>query len=171
MSFAAVSVIETPAEIAEGKRRPRHEALDALYFFRPTTFNLERICGDYEVEVEKDTRDIFERCMPCIFRGIGGVAPEPAWYADWRMLVLPSMPRKDAGPYDYVTARNWLDSQMQARSAELARLPRCVPSPPLATSSRAPGACGAALSACARGAHAFPPPPAPVVVPAPSAAR
>ena len=97
-----------------------------LYFMRPSPFNLERVCADYEVEVEADRRDWFERCMPCIFRGIGAIAPEPAWYADWRLLVLPSVPRKDAGPYDYVTARTWIDSQLSARAAELARLPGCV---------------------------------------------
>ena len=43
---AAVSVLETAAEVAAGKRRPRHEAQDVLYFMRPTPFNLERICAD-----------------------------------------------------------------------------------------------------------------------------
>ena len=32
----AVSVLETPSEVADGKRRPKHEALDAVYFMRPT---------------------------------------------------------------------------------------------------------------------------------------
>jgi hypothetical protein len=34
--FSAVSVLETPSEVADGKRRPKHEALDAVYFMRPT---------------------------------------------------------------------------------------------------------------------------------------
>jgi len=46
-------------------------------------YNLERICADYEVEVEADSRDFIERCMPCLFRGIGGVEHEPPWYAGW----------------------------------------------------------------------------------------
>ena len=76
--------------------------------------------------MEADTRDFFERCMPCLFRGIGGVAAEPPWYSGWRLLVLPSIPRRDAGPFDYLTARSWIDTQLQSRAAELVRLPRCV---------------------------------------------
>ena len=76
------------------------------------------------MEVEPDSRDFIERCMPCLFRGIGTVAAEPAWYAGWRLLVLPSIARRDAGPFDYVTARNWIDAQLQSRARVLERLPR-----------------------------------------------
>jgi len=122
---AAVAMIESPAEIEKGQRRPKHEGLDAVYFFRPTAFNLTRLLEDYRVDVERDSRDFFERLFPCIFRGIGTVEPEPAWYSDYRLLVLPGVPSKDT-PYDYRTARNWIDLKVDYEKDSLARVPRCA---------------------------------------------
>jgi len=96
--------------------------MDVLYLMRPTVFNLQRVLADYERDVEPERKDLFERFFPCIFRGIPRVEPEPAWYADWRLCVLPSVPSRSGGPFDYRSARDWLDSQADARGAELDRL-------------------------------------------------
>ena len=67
---AAVSMIESKEELVEGKRRPKHEALDVLYFMRSSLYNLERILGDYEADVVAEDSDFIERCFPCMFKNI-----------------------------------------------------------------------------------------------------
>lgn len=119
-----MSTIETPEELKEGKRRPKHEDLDALYFLRPSVFNLERIAEDYQQEVEKEDKDVLERCMPCLFKGIGTIEPEPAWYSDFRMLVLTGPPSKAGGPFDFRTAKDWLDTRVTSSPLEYQRIPR-----------------------------------------------
>ncbi len=118
-------MIETAELLAAGKRRPKHESLDVLYFFRPTDFNLRRVLADYAQEVEHEEKDVFERCFPCLFRNIGHIEAEPAWYSDWRMLILPGPASRDV-PYDYPTARGWIDVQIRGRQEELNRLEGCV---------------------------------------------
>ena len=117
-------MIESDEELQDGKRRPPHPELDALYFFRPTTFALERILDDYHEDLIRDEPDLIERCMPCLFRSIDRGRSEPAFYADWRLLVLPGLPNDTGTPFDYKTARQWLDSRIAYKPEEYARVTR-----------------------------------------------
>lgn len=40
------------------------------------------------------------------------VAPEPAWYADWRLLALTSVPSRRGGPYNWTTATQHLTTRV-----------------------------------------------------------
>lgn len=117
-------IIETEEELQEGKRRPQHPELDALYFFRPSTFNLERILDDYHEDVIRDEPDLIERCLPCLFRNIDRGRSEPPWYADWRLLVLPGLPSESGTPFNYATSRSWLDARIAYKPDEYARVAR-----------------------------------------------
>lgn len=122
---AVVAPLENEDELSSGKRRPKHEALDVLYFMRPTRSNLDLIIKDYEAEVEPEERDFMERCMPCLFKGIRTIEPEAPWYADCRLITLPDARNMDA-PYDYGQAKYYLETMAKAAERQRERLWRCV---------------------------------------------
>jgi hypothetical protein len=49
--FLTVSPFETKKELADDKRRRKHEALDVLYYMRPKKSNLQRVMDDYKQDV------------------------------------------------------------------------------------------------------------------------
>lgn len=120
-----VAPLENEEELSSGKRRPKHEALDVLYFMRPTRPNLDLVIKDYEAEVEPEEKDWLERCMPCLFKGIRTIEPEAPWYADCRLVTLPDARNMDH-PYDYAQAKYYLETMAKAAERQRERLWRCV---------------------------------------------
>ena len=113
---------EKKRELAEGRRRRRYEHLDVLYYMRPKKSNLSRVVGDYEQPAEVPTPDFFERCFPCIFRGLDAAdEAEPPMYADCRLLLIPGV-RQARGVSNTDLAFEWLGTQIAARGRALARL-------------------------------------------------
>lgn len=87
--FMTVAPFENEEEESSTLRRRRYPQLDVVYFMRHTAANLKLILRDYAQDVFADEPDIFERCFPCIFRGISALDIEPPWYADVRILTIP----------------------------------------------------------------------------------
>jgi hypothetical protein len=75
--FTVVDMFETDKDVREGKRRRPYPELGVVYFFREDEDerSVSLICRDFEDDVRVDNRDIFEKCFPCIFKGIPPVSP------------------------------------------------------------------------------------------------
>jgi hypothetical protein len=116
-----VCPFETKKELANGLRRRRYEHLDVLYYMRPKKSNLNRVCADYEQPDEEPTPDLFERCFPCLFRGLAVDDTEPPMYADCRLLLIPGLAQM---PHvsNAALAYQWLGTQVERRGRALARL-------------------------------------------------
>lgn len=124
VGFIAVCPFETKKQLADGRRRRPYPALDVLYFMQPKKKNLQRLMEDYKTDIVEEKKDIFERFLPCIFKGVPTSEPDPAMYADCRMLVLPGIRKveKFRTPTNWQVAEAVLINAVETRGKELVQL-------------------------------------------------